>query len=151
MRPAYGIIHVHAAEPFHRRPLCAGSIPQQRAGRHPRRRPAADRGRRRHRQDGHAGAPRGLADRPGRRSGPDPAADLHPPGGRRDAPPRGRSAAPAARRRRAAGRGQPLRGRSASGAAPSTPSPRGCCAATARRSACRRSSPSTTGPIPRTC
>ena len=46
-------------------------------------------------------------------------------------------------RRRCAARG--------SGAAPSMPSPPGCCAATARRSACRRVSPSTTGPIPKTC
>ena len=45
---------------------------------------------------------------------------------------------------------EPGSGHTASGAAPSTPSPPGCCAATARRSACRRSSPSTTGPTPKT-
>ena len=40
--------------------------------------------------------------------------------------------------------------RRASGAEPFTPSPPGCCTATARRSACRRSSPSTTAPTPKT-
>ncbi len=51
------------------------------------------------------GAPRGLADRPGRRAGPDPAVDVHPPGGRGNAPPRGRRA-PAADR--LGGRRRPL-------------------------------------------
>ncbi len=41
--------------------------------------------------------------------------------------------------------------RPAFGAAPITPSPRGCCTASANPSACRRNSPSTTAAIPRTC
>ena len=49
----------------------------------------------------------------------------------------------ACHRRRFAARG--------SGAAPFMPSPRGCSAATARRSACRPISPSTIAAIPRTC
>ena len=107
--------------------------------------PAADRRRRRHRQDGHAGPSRGLADRQRRRSGPNPAADLHPPGRRRDAPPRRRpscgSLTPGAEARAGQGRCVPA----GSGAAPSTPSPPACSAATARPSGCR---PSFTHPRP---
>ena len=43
------------------------------------------------------GASRRLADRPGRRSRPHPAADVHPPGGRRNAPPGGKPAPPPGR------------------------------------------------------
>ena len=51
-------------------------------------RPPADHCRRGDRKNGHAGAPRGLADRHRHGSGPNPAVDLHPPRRGRNAPPR---------------------------------------------------------------
>ena len=68
--------------------------PAAAGGRHARRLAAADRGRRRHRQDGHARASRRLVDRPRRRSRPHPAPDVHPAGGGRNAAPRREHASP---------------------------------------------------------
>ena len=145
----------HDATPYDRRSSAKAESPAA-GGRHARRLAAADRGRRRHRQDGHARASRRLVDRPRRRSGPHPAADVHPAGGGRNAAPRGEHASPLA-----AGRG-PVRRRPAAslrlgdftsaafGAGPFTPSPRDCSAATARPSGCRPVSRSTIGPMPRT-
>ena len=109
-----------------------------------RRRTAAHRRRRRHRQDRHARAPRRAPHRPRRRPAAHPAAHLHAPRRRRDAAPR--RGAPGG----AAGIGAGGVAARASGAAPSTPSPRACCASTRATSAWSPTSPSWTAATPRT-
>ena len=76
----------------------------------------------------------------GRRSRPHPAADLHPPGGRRNAPPGREPAPPAGPPGHDARLGRNLPRHRHPAAAPLRQG----------RSACRRSSPSTTAPTPRT-
>ena len=84
---------------------------------------AADHRRRRHRQDQHAGAPRGAPGAQRCRSRPHPAAHLHPARGRGD----GR-AAPERICGQALGSDAGVRRAGSSGPAHSTPSAPGCCA-----------------------